>query len=165
MTNQAGSPDPALPRHKRFRFGISTILGIAGVISSFGLFYIAEEVLHIDRDHAQTLMYLKLSVAGHLMIFVTRTRGPFWTIRPAPILLIAVFGTQILATLVAVYGFVMAPIGWRLALLVWAYAVLWFFVTDGVKLAAHRMIDPDSSPMLLRRRARSVPHTHRGIDL
>ena len=31
----------------------------------------------------QTLMYLKLSVAGHLTIFLTRTRGPFWSIRPA----------------------------------------------------------------------------------
>jgi hypothetical protein len=30
------------------------------------------------------LMYLKLSVAGHLTIFVTRTRGPFWSTRPAP---------------------------------------------------------------------------------
>lgn len=31
--------------------------------------------------HCQTLMYLKLSVAGHLTIFLTRTRGPFWSIR------------------------------------------------------------------------------------
>ena len=49
-------------------------------------------------------MYLKLSVAGHLTIFLTRTRGPFWSIRPARILLIAVFGTQAIATLIAVYG-------------------------------------------------------------
>ena len=49
-------------------------------------------------------MYLKLSVAGHLTIFLTRTRGPFWSIRPARILLLAVFGTQALATLIAVYG-------------------------------------------------------------
>jgi hypothetical protein len=35
-------------------------------------------------------MYLKMSVAGHFKIFVTRTRGPFWSIRPARILLVAV---------------------------------------------------------------------------
>ena len=50
------------------------------------------------------MMYLKLSVAGHLTIFLTRTRGPFWSIRPAQILWIAVLGTQIIATLIAVYG-------------------------------------------------------------
>ena len=33
------------------------------------------------------MMYLMLSVAGHMTIFLTRTRGPFWSIRPAPILL------------------------------------------------------------------------------
>jgi H+-transporting ATPase len=66
------------------------------------LFYLGERVFHLDRAHIQTLMYLKLSVAGHLTIFLTRTRGPFWSIRPAKILLIAVFGTQTVATLIAV---------------------------------------------------------------
>ena len=57
-------------------------------------------------------MYLKLSVAGHLTIILTRTRGPFWSIRPARILWMAVLGTQILATLMAVFGaYIMAPIG------------------------------------------------------
>ena len=37
-----------------------------------------------NREMIQTLIYLKLSVAGHLTIFVTRTRGPFWSTRPAP---------------------------------------------------------------------------------
>ena len=46
--------------------------------------------LHLGHPHLQTLMYLMLSVAGHLTIFLTRTRGPFWSIRPARILLIAV---------------------------------------------------------------------------
>ena len=67
--------------------GISTVLGVVGVISAFGLFYLGERVFHLDRAHIQTLMYLKLSVAGHLTIFLTRTRGPFWSIRPARILL------------------------------------------------------------------------------
>ena len=61
-------------------------------------------------------MYLKLSVAGHFKIFLTRTRGPFWSIRPARFCWMAVFGTQILATLIAVYGLLMPPIGWGWAL-------------------------------------------------
>ena len=67
--------------------GISTVLGIAGVFASFGLFYLAERIFHLPAEVIQTFMFLKLAVAGHLTIFITRTRGPFWSIRPAPILL------------------------------------------------------------------------------
>ena len=121
--------------------GISTVLGVVGVISAFGLFYVGERVFHLDRAHIQTLMYLKLSVAGHLTIFLTRTRGPFWSIRPARILLVAVVGTQILATLIAVYGLFMTPLGWGWALFVWGYALVWFLVNDRVKLIAYWVLD------------------------
>ena len=87
-------------------------------------------------------MYLKLSVAGHLTIFLTRTRGPFWSIRPARILWMAVLGTQTVATLIAVYGVFMTPLGWGWALVVWGYALAWFLVNDRVKLLAYRILDP-----------------------
>jgi len=129
----------------RVVLGVSTVLGIFGVAAAFGLFYLADRVFHLDRAHIQTLMYLKLSVAGHLTIFLTRTRGPFWSIRPAPILLIAVFGTQVVATLIAVYGLFMTPLGWGWAALVWGYALVWFLVNDRVKLLAYRLLDPVQS--------------------
>jgi H+-transporting ATPase len=81
-------------------------------------------------------------VAGHLTIFLTRTRGRFWSIRPAKILWIAVLGTQIVATLIAVYGLFMTPLGWGWAGFVWGYALLWFLVNDNVKLLAYRIFDP-----------------------
>jgi len=126
----------------RLVLGISTVLGVIGVVAAFGLFYLAERVFHLDRAHAQTLMYLKLSVAGHLTIFLTRTRGPFWSIRPARILWIAVLGTQTVATLIAVYGLFMTPLGWRWAGFVWVYALAWFLLNDRVKLLAYRIFDP-----------------------
>jgi H+-transporting ATPase len=126
----------------RLVLGISTVLGVIGVVAAFGLFYLAERVFHLDRAHAQTLMYLKLSVAGHLTIFLTRTRGPFWSIRPARILWVAVLGTQIVATLIAVYGVFMTPLGWRWAGFVWVYALAWFLLNDRVKLLAYRIFDP-----------------------
>ncbi len=122
--------------------GVATVLGIAGVVSAFGLFYLGERVFHLDREHIQTLMYLKLSVAGHLTIFLTRTRGPFWSIRPARILWAAVLGTQIVATLIAVYGVFMTPLSWGWALFVWGYALAWFMLNDRVKLLAYRIFDP-----------------------
>jgi H+-transporting ATPase len=125
--------------------GIATVLGVMGVVSAFALFYLGERVFHLDRAHIQTLMYLKLSVAGHLTIFLTRTRGPFWSIRPARILWGAVLGTQILATLIAVYGVFMTPLGWGWALFVWGYALAWFLVNDRVKLLAYRIFDAAKS--------------------
>jgi H+-transporting ATPase len=126
----------------RMVLGVSTVLGVIGVVSAFGLFYLGERVFHLDRAHIQTLMYLKLSVAGHLTIFLTRTRGPFWSIRPAKVLWIAVLGTQIVATLIAVYGLFMTPLGWGWAGFVWGYALLWFLLNDRVKLLAYRIFDP-----------------------
>jgi H+-transporting ATPase len=131
--------------------GVATVLGVIGVVSAFGLFYLGERVFHLDRAHIQTLMYLKLSVAGHLTIFLTRTRGPFWSIRPARILLVAVLGTQIVATLIAVYGLFMTPLGWGWALSVWGYALVWFFVNDRVKLLAYRVFDPNAAPLLAKK--------------
>jgi H+-transporting ATPase len=87
-------------------------------------------------------MYLKLSVAGHLTIFLTRTRGPFWSIRPAKVLWIAVLGTQTIATLIAVYGLFMTPLGWKWAGFVWGYAIAWALVNDRIKLLAYRIFDP-----------------------
>jgi H+-transporting ATPase len=126
----------------RLVLGISTVLGVIGVVAAFGLFYLGERVFHFDHAHVQTLMYLKLSVAGHLTIFLTRTRGPFWSIRPARILWIAVLGTQAVATLIAVYGLFMTPLGWRWAGFVWGYALVWFLLNDRVKLLAYRILDP-----------------------
>lgn len=122
--------------------GISTVLGIAGVFASFGLFYLAELIFHPPAEVIQTFMFLKLAVAGHLTIFITRTRGPFWSIRPAPILLWSAIGTKLLATLAAVYGFLMAPVSWQWALLIWTYAIVWFLVNDRIKLAAYRIFSP-----------------------
>jgi H+-transporting ATPase len=83
-----------------------------------------------------------------LTIFLTRTRGPFWSIRPARILWAAVLGTQTLATLIAVYGLFMTPVGWGWAAFVWGYALAWALVNDRVKLLAYRIFDPTKAPLL-----------------
>jgi H+-transporting ATPase len=142
--------------------GISTVLGVIGVVSAFGLFYLGERVFHLDRAHIQTLMYLKLSVAGHLTIFLTRTRGPFWSIRPARILLLAVLGTQAVATLIAVYGLFMTPLGWGWALFVWGYALAWFLVNDRVKLLAYWVLDSTAAKSAQKAKSDPAPDSKAG---
>jgi H+-transporting ATPase len=130
--------------------GIATILGIFGVISSFGLFYLSKTVLHLNNDILQTLMYLKFSVAGHLTVFVARTQGPFWSVKPAKILVLAVIGTQTVATLIAVYGLFMTPLGWTYAGLVWGYALIMFLIQDRVKLFGYSVLGEQHSGYLVK---------------
>ena len=126
----------------RLVLGIATVLGLVGPIASFGLFYLGDRIFHLGHPELQTMMYLMLSVAGHLTIFQTRTRGPWWSTRPAWILLAAVVGTQAVATLIAVYGaWLVTPLGWKYAGIVWGYAFVWFLVTDPVKLLAYKVLD------------------------
>ena len=133
--------------------GLATVLGVVGVAASFGLFYLGERVFGLDRAVIQSLMYLKLSVAGHLTVFVARTRRPFWSIRPAPILFWAVVGTQVIATLIAVYGIgLMTPVGWSWAAAVWGYCLTWFLVADAAKVMTCRVFDEPSGGFLLARR-------------
>jgi H+-transporting ATPase len=126
----------------RLVLGIATVLGLVGPIAAFGLFFLGTRYFHLGHPQLQTMMYLMLSVAGHLTIFQTRTRGPWWSTRPAWILLAAVTGTQAIATLVAVYGaWLVTPLGWKYAGIVWAYAFVWFLVTDPIKLLAYKVFD------------------------
>ncbi len=131
----------------RLVLGIASVLGIVGPIAAFGLFYLGDRVFHLDHKHLQPMMYLMLSVAGHLTIFLTRTRGPFWSIPPARILWIAVLCTQIAATFIAVYGFLMPPLGWKWAGFVWGYALIWALISDWLKLLAYRIFDPIKAPI------------------
>jgi H+-transporting ATPase len=123
----------------RVVLGIATTLGAFAMLRSFGIFYLGDRVFHLNSDVIRTLVYLNLSIGGHLTLFAARTKGPFWSIRPAPILLGAVLGTQAVATLIAVYGLLMTPLGWTYAGIVWGYCLGVFLLQDLVKLAARRV--------------------------
>jgi H+-transporting ATPase len=121
--------------------GIATFLGIIGVFSSFGILYIGTDVLKLSPSVLQSFIYLKLSVAGHLTVFVARTKRSFWSVRPATPLLLAVVVTQMVATLITVYGILLPAMGWGLALLVWGYALSLFVVTDFAKVQLYKLLD------------------------
>ncbi len=142
---------PVAPRPVRWQMNriltLATILGILGVGSSFILIWVAREYFHLDDAVIQTLVFLKLAVAGHMTIYLARTgQQHFWE-RPYPSL--SLFGTaemtQAAATLVAVYGIFMTPVGWSLALIVWGYALFSFLVNDQIKVLLFRKIQPYSS--------------------
>jgi H+-transporting ATPase len=119
---------------------VSSVLGIMGVIASFLLFFLLKEK-GVSESMIQSMLFLKLIVAGHSTLYITRTEGWFWQKPyPAPLLLGATFGTEVLGTLIAVYGMFITPIGWEYALLMWAYALAWFMVNDVVKKLVYRFL-------------------------
>jgi H+-transporting ATPase len=141
------------PRPERWEMrtvlGVATALGLVAMVRSFGILFIGRDLLHLDGDTVRTLVYLNLSVGGHLSVFAARTRGPFWAMRPSWLLLGAVLGTQTLATLIAVFGLFMAPLGWLHAATVWGYCLVLFLLQDRVKLAAYRILGREHSGFLV----------------
>jgi H+-transporting ATPase len=107
----------------RLVLGIASILGAFAMIRSFGIFYLGDSVFNLSPDVVRTLVYLNLSIGGHL----------------------TVIGTQIAATFIAVYGFLMSPLGWTYAGIVWGYCLGMFLLQDLVKLLAHRIFDREHS--------------------
>ena len=132
----------------RTLLGISTALGLFGVLASFGLLYIGVNFFHLNHEVLQSFIYLKLSVAGHLFLFIARTRGPFWSVKPAPILFGAVVLTQMVATIITVYGILLPAMGWKLAIFVWVYAFVWFVAQDMFKLLIYKVLEEEKVKLM-----------------
>ena len=119
---------------------VATVLGATGVVSTFVLFFILQEQ-GFAEDLIRSLIFLKLIIAGHSTLYVTRAEGWFWERPwPSPLLFGATFGTEILGTLIAVYGFIITAIGWEYALWIWLYALVWFVIDDAIKVLTYRML-------------------------
>jgi H+-transporting ATPase len=120
---------------------IASLLGLVGVVESFSLLLVADLVIGLDHELLRTLMYLKLSVAGSLTLYIARTRGPFWSVRPAGVLFAAVSLSELLATMIAHFGILMQPLPWRYVALAWGWALVWFLALDAAKLLTYRTLD------------------------
>ena len=85
---------------------VATAMGIVGVLGSFGMLLAAIDWLHLDVPQIQTYVFLKMAVAGHLVLFVARTKEHFWKRPwPAPVMIWSAVVTKLAATLLAAYGF------------------------------------------------------------
>ncbi|MFX1388822.1 MAG: plasma-membrane proton-efflux P-type ATPase [Promethearchaeota archaeon] len=122
---------------------ISSVLGIAGVLFSFSVFLIGKFIFQLSIGVLQTFIFLKLAVAGHMTIYLTRTEeNHFWK-RPFPskILFIACESTQVIATIFAAMGVFMSPIGWTLAGFIWLFALLVFVGNNYLKVWIIRFLN------------------------
>ncbi len=121
---------------------VATVLGFAGVLSSFLIFYWLYSH-HYPLALIQTLLFIKLDVAGHSTLYLTRTgKHHFWH-KPLPSLkfFLPAFGSRAIGTLIAVYGIFMLPIGWKYAAYMWLYAIAWWFFNDFIKVLTYKFLD------------------------
>jgi len=113
---------------------VASVLGAVGVLETFLLLIIAESWLGLPQAVLQSMLFLKLVVAGHLTLLVARTRGPFWAQPfPAPLLLGAILATQAAAVLIVGLGLFMTPLPWAYVGLVWGYCSVWLLAEDLAK--------------------------------
>ncbi|MCD6489162.1 MAG: HAD-IC family P-type ATPase [Thermodesulfobacterium sp.] len=137
---------------------LSSWLGIAGVLSSFTIFYIVMIYLKLHPQaltflphvpawvnmsskelwysFVQSIFFAKMVIAGHGTIYNTRIDDWFFK-KPYPslTLFLATFSTRVIGTIIAIYGFgIMTPIGFKWALFMWAYALVWFVFNDFTKI-------------------------------
>ncbi len=123
-----------LPKNNTKRRSLlGSSLGFIGVLNSIIFIYLARYILHLDWPVIYTLFFLKLTVSGHLLILVAHTKRVWYEYLPSKVVLIALFTTQVIATLFALSGFLMAPASWRLVGIVWIWALIWMQVSELVK--------------------------------
>lgn len=135
------SPAPETWNIRRV-MSLAAILGIWGVGETFLLFYLAWVRFQLPFDEIQTLIYLKLSVSGHLLIFITRTDRWGLRSRPANILLVAVLATQGIGTVIALTGGgLLTPLPWYWVAGVWGYCGAMWLGADAVKVLALKQLD------------------------
>ena len=70
-----------------------------------------------------------------------RTRNHFWSVKPATPLFLAIVTTQSIATVIIAQGILLPSIGWSLALFVWGYSFIEFFIIDYAKLPIYRLLE------------------------
>ncbi len=118
---------------------VATAMGLTGVAGSFLMLYLAVRLLHLGIPQVQTYIFLKMAVAGHLTLFVSRSRGYYFKKPyPAPVMIWSALVTKLAGTLLAAYGFgLITPISWPEIGLIWAYAIVWSFLTDWVKVRVY----------------------------
>ena len=116
------------------RFVLSTLYGATGIANSIILFLLMVYVFHLSWNVIQTVYFLKLTVSGHMLIYVARTKERWFKFLPSYQVIWATSITQIIATIIALTGFFMpAKIPFVWALIVWIWSFFWMQIAEITK--------------------------------
>ncbi|KAF9121902.1 hypothetical protein BGX30_002310 [Mortierella sp. GBA39] len=125
---------------------LSCLLGILLTGLSFGHFFYFWKVLgyfpHPEADGDMTvvdrkldsIMYLHISSAPHFLIFSTRLKGYFWQSMPSLMFTIVIVGTQVVALLMVIFGWLTPKVPVDQALAVFGISFVSCVVLDVIKV-------------------------------
>jgi H+-transporting ATPase len=127
---------------------VATAMGAVGILGSFAMLLIAMDWLKLGSGQIQTYVFLKMAVAGHLVLFTARSKDHFWKRPwPAPVMVWSALLTKVAATFLAAYGFgLITPIHWPDIAFIWGYSILSATVTDFVKVQVYRQMQHRTGP-------------------
>ncbi|KAF8942719.1 hypothetical protein BGZ47_006209, partial [Haplosporangium gracile] len=125
---------------------LSCLLGILLTGLSFGHFFYfwkahgyiphpeaAGDMTVVDRS-LDSIMYLHISSAPHFLIFSTRLKGYFWQSMPSVMFTIVIVGTQVVALLMVIFGWLTPKVPVAEALAVFGISFVSCVVLDFIKV-------------------------------
>jgi len=115
------------------RLFISLLFGMVGTVNSFLFVILLRNFVGLDWGIIQTLFFLKLTVSGHLLVFVAHTSERWYKYLPSKQVIWAILLTQLTATLFAVLGFFMNKVSLPMVIFVWIWAIFWMQVSEWMK--------------------------------
>ncbi|KAF9101292.1 hypothetical protein BGX29_005808 [Mortierella sp. GBA35] len=125
---------------------LSCLLGILLTGLSFGHFYyfwkVHGYIPHPEADGDMTqvdrrldsIMYLHISSAPHFLIFSTRLKGYFWQSMPSLMFTVVIVGTQVVALLMVIFGWLTPKVPVGEALAVFGISFVACVVLDFIKV-------------------------------
>ncbi|ORZ14852.1 H(+)-ATPase [Lobosporangium transversale] len=123
---------------------MSCFLGLLLTALSFGHFYYFWNTFNyfphpeadgegVDR-RLDSIMYLHISSAPHFLIFSTRLPGYFWENMPSMVFLVVIIGTQAIALLMVIFGWLTPAVPVLQALAVFGISLVSCLVLDVIKV-------------------------------
>ncbi|KAF9117204.1 hypothetical protein BGX27_000053 [Mortierella sp. AM989] len=123
---------------------LSCFLGLLLTGLSFGHFYYFWNVFgyvpHPEADgdlvdrRLDSIMYLHISSAPHFLIFSTRLTGYFWENMPSLLFTTVIVGTQVVALLMVIFGWLTPSVPAGQAMAVFGISFVSFVVLDVIKV-------------------------------
>ncbi|MCL5436230.1 MAG: HAD-IC family P-type ATPase [Patescibacteria group bacterium] len=116
------------------RLTLSILFGFTGLLNSLLLFFLLRDGLHAAPTVVQTAFFLKLTVSGHMLIYVAHTKERWFKFLPSSGVILATSLTQLVATIFAWKGIFMDPIPLWLILFIWAWSFIWMQISELTKI-------------------------------
>jgi len=113
---------------------ISAIFTIGWVALGLGLLWFYLKVQNLNAGQINSLMFLYLIYSAMETILMTRTRGPFWSFTPSKRVAIMITINIVVATSMAVFGWVMAAVFFQLIAILIIITLITMFILDSLKI-------------------------------